>query len=65
MINYNFQLNNSYNTKTLNEMIEENFSNKKEGLDVSFFYNEKENNEKKDLNKNIKEKSNNLNIINN
>lgn len=41
MISYNFQLNNTNETKTLNEMIEETFSIKKPIIDVSFFYNEK------------------------
>jgi len=41
MLNFNVQLNNTNETKTLNEIIEETFAVKKPMIDVSFFYKEK------------------------
>ena len=39
--NFDFQLNNMDQHKTLNEMVEEAFSVKKQVVDLSFFYDDK------------------------
>lgn len=39
--NFDFQLNNMDQHKTLNEMVEEAFSVKKQVIDLSFFYDDK------------------------
>ena len=41
--NFDFQLNNMDQHKTLNEIVEEAFSVKKQVVDLSFFYDEKSN----------------------